>query len=169
MIAAAGPERRYRALVSTFIVLTLGAQAASLGVTLVSPGWLTAKIYPIIEYPMYAQAHYDGERVEGRWLLRGVLAHGGEIDINEDSLRVSPWDYIHLTDAVALAQPDTAQRAKAIQELVAVVKAREPRAADLSALRLDSYPMKVTRNGAAAMPSDTVVTIPMPAASGSEH
>jgi hypothetical protein len=162
-------DRDYRALVSTFILLTLGAQTATFGVTLVSPGWLTSKLYPIIEYPMYAQAHYDGERVTGRWLLRGVLANGELIDITEQSLRVSLWDFILLTDPVAVGLPNEPKTLGAIRKLIAVVKAREPRASEIKLLRIDSYPMKVTRHGPEKIPSETVATIPMPAAADVER
>jgi hypothetical protein len=169
MIAAARRDRIYRRLVSVFLVLTLGTQIATLGVTAVRPGWLTAKLYPIIEYPMYAPAHYEGERVTGRWLLRGVLASGGEIEITEQSLRTSIWDFILLTDPIATGTPNSPRTLTAIQRLVAVVREREPRARELKMLRIESYPLKVTRNGAEKIPSETVVSIPMPSESDIEH
>ncbi len=165
MIAAGRMERNYRRLVSTFIVLAIGAQVATFGVTFVSPGWLDARTYPIIEYPMYAQAHYDGERVTGRWLLRGVLADGAEIDITEQSLHVSLWDFILLTDQVATGRPNAPQTLKAIGNLITVVQDREPRAGEIKTLRIDSYPMKVTRHGGEKIPSEPVVSIPMPSRS----
>jgi hypothetical protein len=169
MSVVAPLERNYRALVSAFIVLTLGAQIATFGVTLVRPGWLRDKLYPIIEYPMYAQAHYDGERITGRWLLRGMLANGDQIDITEQSLRVSIWDFILLTDPIAVGAPNAPQTVTAIQRLITIIRAREPRASEIKALRIESYPMKVTRHGPEKMPSETVMTIPMPAAVDVEH
>jgi hypothetical protein len=161
MLAAPRTQRIYRRLASTFIVVTLGAQIATFPVTLVHPGALSGKLYPIIEYPMYADAHYDGERVTGRWLLRGVFAGGGEIDITEQSLGISFWDFNLLVHPVATGVPNSPQMLKSIQSLLTVVRAREPRAREFKMLRIDSYPMKVTRNGATPMPSETVVSIPM--------
>jgi hypothetical protein len=169
MIAMARPERNYRALIATFLVLTLGAQIASLGVTIVRPGSLTAKLYPIIEYPMYARAHYDGERVIGRWLLKGVLANGNQIDITEQSLRVSGWDFILLTDQVALGKPGAPQTQRAIDTLVTMVKQRVSEASAIRELRIDNYPMKVTRHGAQWTASETVLSIPMAAPSDNGH
>lgn len=162
-------ERRYRTLVSTFLVLALGAQIATLGVTLVRPGWLAATVYPILEYTMYAQAHYDGERVTGRWLLRGQLANGGVIDITEQTLRVSIWDFGELTEQVAVGKPGTPETLRGVQRLISVVREREPRANEIRMLRIDSYPMKVTQHGAQTTPSQTVATIAMPTISGNEQ
>jgi hypothetical protein len=161
MIASARRQRLYQNLASTFIALALGAQAASLGVTLVHPGLLLGRLYPIIEYPMYSDAHYDGERVTARWLLRGVLANGGEIDITEQSLGMSVWNFILLTDQVATGKTNSPQTRDAIQTLLAVVRSREARAHELKSLRIDSYPMKVTRHGAEVIASEPVLTLPM--------
>jgi hypothetical protein len=161
MLSTSRHERLYRGLASTFIIVILGAQAATLGVTLVKPGWLYNRLYPIIDYPMYALAHYDGERVTGRWLLRGVLENGGEIDITEQSLHLSVWDFVGLTEPIVSGAPNAPETHRAIQELVAVVRAREPRAAEFKTLRIDSYPMRVTRHGPETIPSETVLSIPM--------
>jgi hypothetical protein len=155
------PERIYRGLASTFIVLVLGAQAATLPVTLMSPGRLLGRFYPIIEYPMYAQAHYDGERVVGRFLLRGVLADGSQVDITEQSLRISVWDFVVLTEQVATGTPDSPGMLRAVKNLLAIVREREPRVGEFKTLQIDSYPMKLSRDGAAPAPSETVWSIPM--------
>jgi hypothetical protein len=159
--ALGGRQRIIRNLVSGFIALVLGAQIATLGVTVIRPGALAGKLYPIIEYPMYAFAHYDGERIKGRWLLRGVLADGEQLDINEQSLRISVWDYIDLLEPVVALPPNSVQQQTAIQTLITVVRERERRAGELKTLRIDSYPLKLTRHGGEPMPSETVMSIPM--------
>jgi hypothetical protein len=154
-------ERIYRRVASGFIVAVLGAQAATLAITAITPGRLLGRFYPIIEYPMYAQAHHDGERVTGRWLLRGVLADGNELDITEDSLHISVFSFAVLTQQVADATPDSPESQDAIKTLISIVRERESRASEIKMLRIDSYPMIVTRNGAQTVPSETVISIPM--------
>src|SRR5579863_1876177 len=169
MLALDRQERHYRAWVSLLVLCLLGMQAATYAVTLVRPGWLRARLYPIIEYPMYAQAHYENERVTGRWLVRGLLANGSEIDITAQSLRISPWDFVLLTDPIGVGPQDAPAAIGARDRLIAIVREREPRAAEITALRIDNYPMRVTRNGPETVPSEAVVTVPMPAIASSGH
>ncbi len=155
-------ERSYRRLASGFIILVLGAQAATLAVTAVSPGRLLARFYPIIEYPMYAGAHYENERVIGRWLLRGVLGDGSVVEINEQTLNLSLWNFVTLVDQVASGAPGTAERQHAIDTLIAIVRERQSHGSEIKTLRIDSYPLKVTRHGAAPAPSETVWSMSLP-------
>jgi hypothetical protein len=169
MVAAARPDGVYRGLISTFLILALTAQVATLAFSLVAPGRLRAHVYPFIEYPMYAGSHYENERVVARWLLQGVLADGSAIDISETSLHLSIWDFVLLTDAIVNRPPGNPQRTEAIRTLIGLVRERAPHADELKELQISNYPLKVTRHGGEKIPSEIVVTIPLGVAPAAVH
>jgi hypothetical protein len=148
-------DRRYRFLISAFLVIVLGAQGATIAFTAVRSGLIWSRLYPIIEYPMYAEAHYEGERVTGRWILHGVLASGGQVNVSEDTLNISFWDYNFLVGSAVKREPN------AIEHMIQVVRERDPRAKEFTALVVENYPMKLSRNGGTPIPSEVVLSVSM--------
>lgn len=145
----------YRVGVSVFVGAVLAAQAATLPITAMHAGFLRSKLFPIIEYPMYAPAHYEGERVTASWLIEGVLSDGRAINVSKEQLGVDIFDFANIMQPVLQHDPS------ATQSLVAMVRERVPGAERFDELRIKSYPMQVTRDGPKPLPSEVIVTIPI--------
>jgi hypothetical protein len=110
----------------------------------------------VLEYPMYAPAHYEGERVVASWLLEGVYSDGQKIDISKDLLKIDIFDFVHTVEGTLNGDPNTTAT------LVTLIRERVPNAARLSEIRIKNYPVRLTRNGPAPMPSEVVKTMAMP-------
>lgn len=77
------------AAISALIVLILGAQLVA-GFVVTGPrGW------PIINYPMYKNARFDGDRLDHRFQVDAVLADGTRLNIDPDELGMSFWLFQH--------------------------------------------------------------------------
>ena len=145
----------YRTAVTLFLVAVLGAQAASLLVTAQRGTFMRSRVFPILEYPMYAPAHYEGERVTASWLLEGVLADGTTIAIPREQLQVDIFDFVNIVQS-------TLQHEKgATSMLVGLVHQHVPGAAYLRTLRIKNYPVQLTRAGPRPMNSEVVMEIPL--------
>jgi hypothetical protein len=117
--------------------------------------YLRGKLFPILEYPMYAPAHYEGERVSASWLIDGILANGRVITISNDDLHVDIFDFVRIVHSVLDGEPT------GITTLQELIQSRLSAAADIRQIRIKSYPLQVTRDGPVAMPSEVLMTIPM--------
>jgi hypothetical protein len=148
----------YRAAVSVFIIAVLSAQAATIPVTAMRGSFLRSKLYPILEYPMYAPAHYNGERVTASWLIEGVLPDGKTVGITNEQLHVDIFDFITIVQSALQGNP---RETGTLRELV---RERVPGAERIQELHIKSYPMQVTRDGPKPLPSELVMTIPLPPA-----
>jgi hypothetical protein len=148
----------YRAGVTIFVAAVLFAQAATLAVTATRGTYLRDRLYPILEYPMYAPAHYEGERVTASWLLEGELANGSTISITSDALRLDIFDFVNIMQAVLHG------KAQALATLRQLVRDRVPGADQIRVVRVKDYPLKVTRNGPEPLPSDVIMTFTLQSA-----
>jgi hypothetical protein len=149
-------EKLYRTIVSAFVGLVLFAQASTVLVTATRGTYLRERLFPVLEYPMYAYAHYDGDRVVASWLLEGVYPAGETISISKEMLRVDIFDWVNIV------QGAMAGYASSTATLMTLIREHVPNAAQLAELRIKNYPVRITRNGPAAMPSEVVKTLPVP-------
>jgi hypothetical protein len=145
----------YRAGVAAFLLLILGAQAATLLVTARHGTFLRNRLYPIIEYPMYAVAHYENERVDASWLLEAVDQDGRTFEISYDQLHVDIFDWVNIMQAVLHG---SGTNLDALRELV---RKHIPGAGQFVELRIKSYPLQVTRGGPRSLPSQLLMTVSM--------
>lgn len=145
----------YRAGVSLFVATVLGAQAATLFVTVQHGSFLRGKMFPILEYPMYAPAHYEGERVTASWLLEGVLADGKTVVIPREELQVDIFDFVNIV------QSTLQHNRAATGVLLGLVREHVPGAELIRELRIKNYPVQLTRTGPRTMPSEIVMTVPL--------
>jgi hypothetical protein len=76
-----------RLLVSAIIVAILAIQAAAGFVDTGRWGW------PLIAYPMYRTAHYEGERLNHDVATYAVLADSSRVEIKRSDLGWSFWIY----------------------------------------------------------------------------
>jgi hypothetical protein len=150
----------YRSLVSVFIILVLAAQTATLPVTATRGTYVRSRLYPILEYPMYAVAHFEGERVTASWILEGVLSDSKTIDISYNQLHVDIFDFVNTV------QSTLDGNANGRATLRKLVRDHIPGAEQIRELRIKNYPMKITRNGPQPLPSELVMSIPMEANGG---
>jgi hypothetical protein len=105
---------------------------------------------------MYSPAHYEGERVTASWLIDGVLADGQTINISRESLQIDIFDFTRIMHAALNGDRN------ATQTLEALIRTHAANASDIREIRVKNYPMRVTRDGPAPMPSEVVATMPMP-------
>jgi hypothetical protein len=148
-------ETAYRFGVSVFVAAVLGAQAATLWVTAQHAGYLRGKLFPILEYPMYAPAHYEGERVTASWLLEAVLSDGRSLAIPREQLQVDIFDFVRIVQSAL--QHDRAATAT----LLGLVRERVPGADRIREVRIKNYPVQLTRDGPKPLASEVVMTIPL--------
>src|SRR5579872_3939485 len=149
-------EKVYRTIVSAFVAVVLLAQAATVFVTATRGTYLRDRLFPVLEYPMYAPAHYEGERVIASWLLEGVYGDDLKIDIPKEMLKIDIFDFVHTVEGTINGNPNTTAT------LVTLVREHVPNAAQLTEIRIKNYPVRLTRNGPQPMPSEVVKTLPLP-------
>ena len=73
--------------VSGFIVVILGLQAYATTFTAYLKSW------PLISYPMYSSAHYDGERLDHAYDTYAVLDNLDEVKIAPDDVHMMFWAF----------------------------------------------------------------------------
>jgi len=90
-LTAAPPDRRSREdlariAISVVIATILTAQV------LIGFSYRGGQTFPVIAYPMYMQAHYEGERLNDYLVF--VSADGGEEQVlGPETMEISPWLY----------------------------------------------------------------------------
>lgn len=148
-------SRIARACASFFIAGVLLIQAGTLGVTAVHAHFLHSKLFPFIEYPMYAPAHYEGERVTASWLLEGQLPEGHGVPVTKEGLGIDIFDFNRLVQATLEGDKEQAQ------VLRRLVRERIPQGERFTVLIIKSYPVRVTRDGPQPLPAETALIVPM--------
>jgi hypothetical protein len=138
------PNKLAMALVSLAIVTVLALQAAAV-VRRHHMGW------PFIDYPMYSESHREGERVAALRSVYATLADGSEVLLAPEDLGLGHFWLFRLWVEAPLLKRKGA-------ELDFVRDAyREHRGGDIVALRIEDYPVIVTREGAQAAPPPRVL------------
>lgn len=148
-------SRIARACGSFFIIGVLLTQAATLCVTAMHATFLRSKLFPFLEYPMYAPAHYEGERVTASWLLEGQLPEGNGVPVTKEELRIDIFDFDRLVQATLEGDKEQAQ------VLRRLVRERVPQGERFTVLVIRSYPVRVTRDGPQPLPPETALIVPM--------
>lgn len=129
---------------SAVIAGVLGAQ------TLASFG-NTDRYFPFLWYPMYAKAHYAGERLDVGHRIYAVTADGVRHPVNAADLKIDFGRYER-----KFARPLIAGQTDNIAPFLKTVAAQYP---SLVALQVDDYPMIITHDGPVAAPLRTVATL----------
>jgi hypothetical protein len=87
--------RAYRALVSLFVIVVLGAQTATLVATvLLKP--MDVWFWPIIDYPMYAPAGYEGDSVDSEYGVFVALDDGQTRMVSKEELGLNVFHFRYL-------------------------------------------------------------------------
>jgi hypothetical protein len=148
-------ERPYRWLVGLFVGAVLLAQFATIPFTALRLGdilWVRA--YPILEYDMYRDPYYKGDRVDATWNLEGVYNSGVVVQITDQTLGLSVWDLHRILYSVVVYKADYG-----VSQLKNLITSRMPQTDSLESVRIISLPVKVGRDGPEAVPSQVVATI----------
>ncbi len=136
--------RGYQNAVSVVVLIVLGAQTATLIPNALQRGSGGAW-WPFLTYGMYATSNQPGQTIDVHYLLSGVTSDGREVEITREDLGLRFFDYQLLT--TKLAHRDH-------REGLAILRKRYPQ--PLSEVIIKTYPLKLTREGAAPAPSTVV-------------
>jgi hypothetical protein len=137
----------WRGIASAFILLILAIQtAASFG--------HSDRYFPFLWYPMYGEAHRDGERLIVHHSLFAVMPDGARRRIDPATdLGIEFWRFERI-----VAQSVIRGDSRAIADPLRRIKARYPAA---TRIELEDYPAVITRDGPQPAPRHIVAVMPI--------
>jgi hypothetical protein len=131
---------------STIVAGVLGAQGvASFGHT---DYW-----FPFLWYPMYSDAHFEGERLSVGYSLYGVDADGQRHRIHPADIQLDFWRFDRLLMPAVLRGD--------MQRVANFAPALRQRYPLLNELEVEDYPAIITRNGPVPAPVRIVARVPV--------
>ena len=139
-----------------FVGGVLLVQAATLPFTAVRSSLIWSRLYPIVEYDMYRDPYFEGDRVDATWDIVAVYESGVTMPLGLETLNMSVWDMQRILYLTVIQKSD-----KGRDSLRTVIRARAPQAERIRELRILSLPVRVSRSGPEAIPATVVMTIPM--------
>lgn len=158
---------RTRNLVSCLILVAIGLQIVAIGLRTGPWAW------PFTNYPMYASAHYENERIEARYQIYAIFEDGREKLLEDEDAGSLHWFYQNWAKAMVAYDEDyyvlgsggiqgeptgSALRAR-LKKIVsrsavsgkyidAFTKAAERNLGEtIVALRVEDFPAIITRDG----------------------
>ena len=143
--------RAYRILVTVFVAFVLGFQSLiSFGpIVGINIGTL---YWPLLNYAMYSRSFKEGDFIDYYRLLEGVTDDGQTIPLPMESLGLHLWHYKDLVRDLERGRPEAFDHV--YQSL--------PKGIRLSEIRVQSFPVAVTRDGPIEQESILLATIPVP-------
>ena len=137
-------------LASLVVVAVLTLQAAAVF------GAISSLLWPFTDYPMYREAHYDGERLN-RYTVVGILGEATEVTLLPEDLGFNLWQFEkHLVRPLSrqhMEREDEKRLAIALQ----IYQAKHRRT--LTALRLENHPFVLSKSGMREAPTEVVKTV----------
>jgi hypothetical protein len=132
-------------LISLIIILVLGAQ-------LVASFGHANRFFPFMWYPMYAQAHFEGERINVEHRIYAVTRDGRRHYVDPASdLKIDFWRYER-----RFARPLRDHKLENIRPILAMVIDRYP---TFTELQVEDYPMIITKDGPMPVPRRTISVV----------
>lgn len=132
----------YRWIVSIFIVFVFAMQTY---MTLIPEG---DSFWPFLDYPMFQQKHREGDRLVGLSVY-ATLADGREIKISSDDSGTTYFQFqAHVAGALIHG------REHSWKPLIKQFEKRHD--IKIVRLRVENYPMVITREGGRAAPSEVL-------------
>ena len=110
------------------------------------------RYFPFLWYPMYAKAHYEGERLDVGHKVYALTSDGVRHPVLAADLNIDFWRFER-----RFARPLRAGRADEIQGFLQTITKQYP---SIVSLEVDDYPMIITRDGPKPAPLRTVATLP---------
>lgn len=111
----------------------------------------TDRYFPFLWYPMYAKAHFEGERLDVGHKVYALTPDGVRHSVRAEDLSIDFWRFER-----RFARPLKAGHVDEILPFLKIIQAQYP---SLVALQVDDYPMIITRNGPQSAPLRTVATL----------
>lgn len=149
-IRSARRAHRARLAISGLIILLLGLQCTAVALH-------TDKSFPFQHYPMYAEAHGEGEHVEVALTVYGRIADGAERRISQEDMNM-PFFVFRRTFVQAILDGDLKRVGRLLAPYERLIGAR------LISVRIENYPVIVTRTGPRDVPAETIKTLELGAA-----
>lgn len=111
----------------------------------------TYKWWPFLAYPMYAEAHFEGERIKVNHRIYAVTSDGVRHYLDpEAQLKLGFWRYD------GLARWLVAGRLRDTAGMLAIIKSLYP---TIQKIEVEDFPMIITRNGPAPAPRKIVAVV----------
>lgn len=132
-------------MIGAFIVVLLALQTG------VVATMFDDRLYPFINYPMYTRVHMENEYVGVEYLVYMRLPSGEDVRVLPADLGMTFFKLVAHSVSVLLGSEEEAQI------LMELYEKRSGRA--VAALRIDSYPAIITRNGMQEAPSTTLALV----------
>ena len=112
----------------------------------------TYKWWPFLSYPMYATAHFEGERIKVNHRVYAVTPDGARHYLDPDrDLKIGFWRYDKMARQLGV------NHLEANAANLAAIKSLYP---DLTEIQVEDFPMIITRNGPAPAPRMVINTVP---------
>ncbi len=149
--AAAASILQTLVLSAVVLVLLIAQAAASFRAVPRLGPWPSWYFWPFLDYPMYSEAHYEGDAIE-QYVVFATFDDGTEAPVRREELGLSFWKF---RDGLvyALRHGDRRQL-DAYLELFRRRHARLP-----AALRLEDHPVVISRGGILPAPRKVLKTV----------
>lgn len=135
---------------SIVIAMIIGLQSIAIF------GRVTSFFWPFVNYPMYHDAHFEGEPIKIRHYVIAILDNSGELEIRPEDLGISFWKY-HMDLSNAIKDENFTRINPYIQQFE--IKTGK----HVIGLRLEEHPLTLTREGFQPAPFEVVKTLMLPA------
>lgn len=111
----------------------------------------TYKWWPFLSYPMYADAHFEGERIEVSHRIYAVTPDGVRHYLDPDTdLKIGFWRYEKFARQIGVNH---------LERNAATLSAIRSMYPTLTEIQIEDYPMIITKNGPAPAPRQVINTI----------
>ena len=111
-----------------------------------------SSMYPFLYYAMYSHAHYEGERIEVRYLVFATFEDSTEKEILPEDLGLNFWKF-HQKFREAIVVEDQ----KKLQDFMQPFQAKTDKR--VVSLRLEHYRLVLRKDGAEPAPPKAIKTV----------
>ena len=145
----------------SFVILSIIILQAAASLGIVSKFFYNDRLWPILDYPMYSSAHYQGDSID-QYFLYGLLEDGSELPIPKEDLGLNFWKFLR-GPVYAIIQDDVKLLNKYVKLYEDLHNQR------LIGLRLENQPLILTKQGINPIPAQIVKTIQLGGAKKTEY
>ena len=136
-------------LITIFIVTLLFLQGFAVF------GMIYSKLYPFTDYPMYSQAHYNGEPIRIRYLLYGISTDSSEILIMPEDMSMSFFEFERVFGWRLIKGRDLEERLQFIRDY------ETEHQINFKEIRIEEEVVKITDQGVERIPNKVLKVIVM--------
>jgi len=130
--------RGYTFIATTFIVGVLGIQSLTIVTPILPIKFIGAdRHWPVVTYPMYTKSYVEGDYINVKLILTIKNKAGEEIEITENQLGLTHWDFYTLVSKISRNSPNALDTFLEIYE--------DSDEADF--VYVKTYPLRITKEG----------------------